>query len=64
MAGAGASARKFWEVLYGVGAFMFVLRVVRVGHVPLDDEPARSPVMAGSSVRRASVRTIGGHFRE
>jgi 4-carboxymuconolactone decarboxylase len=37
------SDRALTEILYVVGTYMFISRVVRTGHVPLDDEPAPSP---------------------
>ena len=32
------SDRKLTEILYVVGTYMFVCRVIRTGHVPLDDK--------------------------
>jgi alkylhydroperoxidase family enzyme len=40
------SDRTLTEILYVVGTYMFVSRVIRTGHVPLDDEPAPSPYSA------------------
>jgi alkylhydroperoxidase family enzyme len=37
------SDRALTEILYVVGTYMFVSRVIRTGRVPLDDEPAPSP---------------------
>jgi hypothetical protein len=37
------SDRALTEVLYVIGTYMFVARLVRTGHVPFDDEPAPSP---------------------
>jgi alkylhydroperoxidase family enzyme len=37
------SDRALTEILYVVGTYMFVSRVIRTGHVPLDPEPAPSP---------------------
>ena len=37
------SDRALTEILYVVGTYMFVSRVIRTGHVPLDAEPGPSP---------------------
>jgi alkylhydroperoxidase family enzyme len=37
------SDRALTEILYVVGTYMFISRVLRTGHVPLDDQPAPSP---------------------
>jgi alkylhydroperoxidase family enzyme len=37
------SDRAITEILYVVGTYMFICRVIRTGHVPLDDHPAPSP---------------------
>jgi alkylhydroperoxidase family enzyme len=37
------SDQALTEILYVVGTYMFVSRVIRTGHVPLDDQPAPSP---------------------
>jgi alkylhydroperoxidase family enzyme len=37
------SDRALTEILYVVGTYMFISRVIRTGHVPLDAEPAPSP---------------------
>jgi alkylhydroperoxidase family enzyme len=37
------SDRALTEILYVVGTYMFVARVIRTGHVPLDDQLAPSP---------------------
>jgi alkylhydroperoxidase family enzyme len=37
------SDRALTEILYVIGSYMFVARLVRTGHVPLDDQPAPSP---------------------
>jgi alkylhydroperoxidase family enzyme len=37
------SDRALTEMLYVIGTYMFVARLVRTGRVPLDDEPAKSP---------------------
>jgi alkylhydroperoxidase family enzyme len=37
------SARQITEILYVLGTYMFICRVVRSGHVPLDAQPAASP---------------------
>jgi alkylhydroperoxidase family enzyme len=37
------SDRELTEILYVVGTYMFISRVIRTGHVPLDDKPAPSP---------------------
>jgi alkylhydroperoxidase family enzyme len=37
------SDRALTEILYVVGTYMFISRVIRTGHVPLDPEPAPSP---------------------
>ena len=55
----GCCHRALIEILYLVGTYMFVSRVVRTGHVPLDDEPAPSPVtdpqlLAASADERGS----------
>jgi alkylhydroperoxidase family enzyme len=50
------SDRVLTEILYVVGTYMFVSRLIRTGHVPLDDEPAPSPVnnvCSGSRPARA-----------
>jgi hypothetical protein len=41
------SDRALTEILYVVGTYMFISRVIRTGHVPLDPEPAPSPQLAG-----------------
>jgi alkylhydroperoxidase family enzyme len=38
------SDRALTELLYVVGTYMLISRIVRTGHVPLDDQPASSPV--------------------
>jgi alkylhydroperoxidase family enzyme len=37
------SDRAIIEMLYVIGTYMLVVRVLRTGRVPLDDEPAASP---------------------
>jgi alkylhydroperoxidase family enzyme len=37
------SDRALTELLYVIGTYMFIARVIRTGRVPLDDEPASSP---------------------
>jgi alkylhydroperoxidase family enzyme len=37
------SDRALTEILYVIGTYMFIARVIRTGRVPLDDEPAASP---------------------
>ena len=37
------SDRAITEMLYVIGTYMLVVRVLRTGRVPLDDEPAASP---------------------
>jgi alkylhydroperoxidase family enzyme len=37
------SDRALTEMLYVIGTYMFVARLVRTGRVPLDDKPAPSP---------------------
>src|ERR1700675_332099 len=37
------SDRPITEMLYVIGTYMLVVRVLRTGRVPLDDEPAASP---------------------
>ena len=37
------SDRALTEMLYGIGTNMFVVRLVRTGRNPLDNEPAPSP---------------------
>ena len=37
------SDRALTEILYVIGTYMFIARVIRSGRVPLDDEPAASP---------------------
>lgn len=37
------SARQITEMLYVLGTYMFICRVVRSGQVPLDTQPASSP---------------------
>jgi alkylhydroperoxidase family enzyme len=38
------SDRALTELMYVVGTYMLISRIVRTGHVPLDDQPASSPV--------------------
>jgi alkylhydroperoxidase family enzyme len=45
------SDRAITEMLYVIGTYMLVVRVLRTGRVPLDDEPAASP-----TVNRAHAR--------
>ena len=35
--------RAITEMLYLIGTYILVVRVLRTGRVPLDDEPAASP---------------------
>ena len=37
------SDRTITEMLYVIGTYMLVVRVLRTGRVPLDDKPADSP---------------------
>jgi alkylhydroperoxidase family enzyme len=37
------SDRALTEILYVIGTYMFIARVIRTGRVPLDDKPAASP---------------------
>ena len=37
------SDRALTEMLYVIGTYMLIARVIRTGRVPLDDEPAASP---------------------
>src|ERR1700719_1708727 len=37
------SDRAITEMLYVIGTYMLIVRVLRTGRVPLDDEPAASP---------------------
>lgn len=37
------SDRALTEILYVIGTYMFLARVIRTGRVPLDDQPAQSP---------------------
>jgi len=37
------SDRAITEMLYVIGTYLLVVRVLRAGCVPLDDEPAASP---------------------
>jgi alkylhydroperoxidase family enzyme len=37
------SDRAITEMLYVIGTYMLIARVIRTGRVPLDDEPAASP---------------------
>jgi alkylhydroperoxidase family enzyme len=37
------SDRALTEMLYVIGTYMLIARVIRTGRVPLDDEPATSP---------------------
>jgi alkylhydroperoxidase family enzyme len=37
------SDRALTEMLYVIGTYMFVVRMVRTGRIPLDDKPAPSP---------------------
>ena len=37
------SDRALTEILYVIGTYMLIARVIRTGRVPLDDEPAPSP---------------------
>jgi alkylhydroperoxidase family enzyme len=37
------SDRALTEILYVIGTYMLIARVIRTGRVPLDDEPAASP---------------------
>lgn len=37
------SARAITEMLYVVGSYMFLARLIRTGHVPLDEQPAEVP---------------------
>jgi alkylhydroperoxidase family enzyme len=37
------SDRALTEILYVIGTYMFIARVIRTGRVPLDDKPAPSP---------------------
>lgn len=37
------SARELTELLYVVGSYMFLARLVRTGRIPLDKEPAQVP---------------------
>jgi hypothetical protein len=38
-----SSDRALTEILYVIGTYMFIARVIRTGRVPLDDKPAASP---------------------
>src|ERR1700691_475865 len=37
------SDRALTEILYVIGTYMLIARVIRSGRVPLDDKPAASP---------------------
>jgi len=37
------SDRALTEILYVIGRYMLIARVIRTGRVPLDDEPGASP---------------------
>ena len=37
------SDRALTEILYVIGTYMFIARVIRTGRVPLDEMPAASP---------------------
>ena len=37
------SDRALTEILYVIGTYMLIARVIRTGRVPLDDKPAASP---------------------
>jgi alkylhydroperoxidase family enzyme len=37
------SDRAITEMLYVIGTYMLIVRVLRTGRVPLDDKPAASP---------------------
>ena len=37
------SDRAITEMLYVIGTYMLIVRVLRTGRVPLDDKPADSP---------------------
>ena len=37
------SDRALTEILYVIGTYMLIVRVIRTGRVPLDDKPAASP---------------------
>jgi len=37
------SDRALTEILYVIGTYMFIARVIRTGRVPLDEKPAASP---------------------
>jgi alkylhydroperoxidase family enzyme len=37
------SDRALTEMLYVIGTYMLIVRVIRTGRVPLDDKPAASP---------------------
>lgn len=37
------SDRALTEILYVIGTYMFLARVIGTGRVPLDDKPAQSP---------------------
>ena len=39
------SDRALTEMLYVIGTYMFIVRVIRTGHVPLDDKPADAPAV-------------------
>ena len=37
------SDRALTEILYVIGTYMLIARVIRTGRIPLDDQPAASP---------------------
>jgi hypothetical protein len=59
------SDRALTEILYVVGSYMLVARVLRTGHVPLDDKPVPvpEPQITGSVDQRAQLRKYAGEAR-
>jgi alkylhydroperoxidase family enzyme len=53
------SDQALTEILYVVSNYMFIARVTRTGHVPLDDDPAPAPQM-DSGVSASPARTSSG----
>jgi alkylhydroperoxidase family enzyme len=53
------SDQALTEILYVVSNYMFVARITRTGHVPLDDEPAPAPQMASGASASSSRASSG-----
>jgi alkylhydroperoxidase family enzyme len=57
------SDRALTEILYVIGTYMLVARIIRTGHVPLDAEPAASPSSGDDSALQETRRRDEGAER-